>query len=106
MNPHYRTVPGTEENLALANDIHPFDDAPAMCSDPHPVLVDGIYGRASVGTLGGYSTRICIELDEEHPELGTYFVTKYFKITTPGEVSWGHDGKSFSIQKIIETVQS
>ena len=54
MNPHYRTVPGTEENLALANDIHPFDDAPAMCSDPHPVLVDGIYGRASVGTLGGY----------------------------------------------------
>ena len=33
----------------------------------HPVLVDGIKGKACTGTLGGYSERIRINLEEEHP---------------------------------------
>lgn len=106
MSTHYKTVPGTEQNLSLEQDMHPFDQTQTECSPPHPVLVDGMLGRASVGSLGGYSTRICIELDEQHPDLGTYFVTKYFRINTPGTVTWGHEGKSFSIQKIIEGTHS
>jgi hypothetical protein len=97
-----KTEPGTEENLQLEVDAHPFDEVRQRMSQPHPVLVDGIRGVASVGSHGGYSTRIVVSLEEEHPDLGTEFVTKYFIIDTPGIVKWGHDGKSFSIEKIIE----
>ena len=101
MSTDIKTEPGTEENLQLVRDPHPFDEAPQTPSTFHPVLVDGIRGLAAVGSLGGYSTRIAVELEEEHPDLGREFATKYFMINEPGVVEWGHDGKSFTIQKIL-----
>ncbi len=95
-----KTIPGTEENLRLAQDATPFN--PADLSEPHPVMVDGIRGVASVGSHGAYSDRIYVKLEEEHPEIGLEFGTKYFRIETPGEVRWGHDDKSFKIEKIID----
>jgi hypothetical protein len=102
MTTNLKTIPGTEENLQLEVDAHPFDEVRQPTSEPYPVLVDGIRGVASVGSHGGYSTRIVILLEEEHPDLGKEFATKYFMIDTPGVVKWGHDGKSFTIDKIIE----
>ena len=97
------TVPATEENLKLEEDVHPFDqDLPKTVEFKlHPVIVDGILGQACVGTLGAYSQRIRINLAEEHPELGSDFQTKYYIFTEPGKVTWGHSGASFTIEKII-----
>ena len=102
MTSNIKTEPGTEQNLSLEVDTHPFDTEWNIPSPFHPVLVDGIRGIAAVGCLGGYSTRIAVELEEEHPDLGRMFATKYFLLDTPGLVQWGHDGKSFTIEKIIE----
>ena len=97
------TIPATEENLKLEEDVHPFDaDLPKTVEFKlHPVIVDGILGQACVGTLGAYSQRIRINLEEEHPDLGTDFQTKYYIFTEPGKVTWGHSGASFTIEKII-----
>tara|TARA_B100001287_G_scaffold118852_1_gene100081 strand:- start:84 stop:413 length:330 start_codon:yes stop_codon:yes gene_type:complete len=98
-----RTEPATEENLSLENDIHPFDSNPhRKLSKRHPVIVDGIVGEACIGCLGGYSTRINIELNEEHPELGREFQTKYFRFIEPGFVEWGHYGQNFNIEKVVK----
>ena len=102
MSTDITTEPGTEENLRLVSDPHPFDTVHQPPSSFHPVVVDGIRGLAAVGSLGGYSTRIAVELEAEHPDLGREFATKYFLFDTPGVVKWGHDGKSFSIQKIVD----
>ena len=97
------TIPATEENLKLEEDVHPFDqDLPKTVEFKlHPVIVDGILGQACVGTLGAYSQRIRINLAEEHPELGSDFQTKYYIFTEPGKITWGHYGASFTIEKII-----
>jgi hypothetical protein len=97
------TIPATEDNLKLEEDVHPFDqDLPKTVEFKlHPVIVDGILGQACVGTLGAYSQRIRINLAEEHPELGSDFQTKYYIFTEPGKVTWGHSGASFTIEKII-----
>ena len=97
------TIPATEDNLKLEEDVHPFDaDLPKTVEFKlHPVIVDGILGEACVGTLGAYSQRIRINLAEEHPELGSDFQTKYYIFTEPGKVTWGHYGASFTIEKII-----
>jgi len=97
------TIPATEDNLKLEEDVHPFDqDLPKTVEFKlHPVIVDGILGQACVGTLGAYSQRIRINLAEEHPDLGTDFQTKYYIFTEPGKVTWGHSGASFTIEKII-----
>ena len=99
MSTRFNTEPGTEHNLRLLQDATPF--SPAELSDPHPVLVDGILGLASIGSHGAYSDRIYIALEEEHPDLGREFGTKYFRIEEPGRVEWGHEGKSFTLEKII-----
>ena len=98
-----KTIPATEDNLKLEEDVHPFDqDLPKTVEFKlHPVIVDGILGQACVGTLGAYSQRIRINLAEEHPDLGTDFQTKYYIFTEPGKVTWGHSGASFTIEKII-----
>ena len=44
-----------------------------------------------------------ITLEKEHPELGREFSTKYYMIETPGIVTWGHNGQSFTIEKIVGT---
>ena len=58
------TIPATEENLRTENDVHPFDeDLPKKLeATMHPVLVDGIKGVATTGTLGTYSDRIVVSL--------------------------------------------
>lgn len=100
LDKNYNTVPATEENLKLESDYSPFDSENRVLSEPHAVLVDGIIGKACVGSLGTYSTRISITLEEEHPELGKEFITKYFIFKEPGLVSWGHEEKNFQIEKI------
>ena len=100
------TIPATEENLSLEVDRHMMDTQSTEPlpdpSPPHPVLVDGIRGEAAIGCFGTWSTRISIVLEEEHPELGTEFMTKYFQFTEPGVVHWGHHGQSFRIVKTLE----
>ena len=97
------TTPATEENLTLIIDDHPFNEPrPAQLSAFHPVIVDGISGTAAVGSLGGYSTRLAIHLDSDHPDLGTEFGTKSFRFLQPGLVEWGHDGKRFEILKVLD----
>lgn len=97
------TIPATEEALKLDIDDHPMaDQRPRELSPFHPVVIDGILGTAAVGSLGGYSTRIAITLETPHPDLGTEFGTKSFQFLQPGVVMWGHDGKQFTIQKIVE----
>jgi len=97
-----KTILVTEKDLFLEQDIHPFDENPQPLSDPHPVLVDGIKGTAAIGSLGGYSTRIRILLEEEHPDFGKEFQTKYFMFKEPGICMWGHDEKTFTVEKIVE----
>ena len=100
------TIPATEENLTLEVDRHMMDTQSNELlpepSAPYSVLVDGIRGEAAVGSFGTWSTRIRIVLEEEHPELGKEFMTKYFQFTEPGVVHWGHHGQSFRIVKTLE----
>tara|TARA_B100000405_G_scaffold293554_1_gene245929 strand:- start:819 stop:1190 length:372 start_codon:yes stop_codon:yes gene_type:complete len=100
------TIPATEENLTLEVDRHMMDSQSKEPlpepTPPYSVLVDGIRGEAAVGCFGTWSTRISIVLEEEHPELGKEFMTKYFQFTEPGIVHWGHDGQSFRIVKTLE----
>ena len=100
------TIPATEENLTLEVDRHMMDTQSTEPlpdpSQPHPVIVDGIRGEAAIGCFGTWSTRISIVLEEEHPELGKEFMTKYFQFIEPGVVHWGHHGQSFRIVKTLE----
>ena len=100
-----KTILATEKDLMIENDVHPFDeDLPKTVNfdeQMHPVLVDGIKGKACTGTLDSYSERIRINLEEEHPELGRDFQTKYYMFLEPGKVLWGHDEKTFKIEKIV-----
>ncbi len=100
------TIPATEENLTLEVDRHMMDSQSTEPlpepTPPYSVLVDGIRGEAAVGSFGTWSTRIRIVLEEEHPELGKEFMTKYFQFTEPGVVQWGHYGQSFRSEKILE----
>jgi len=87
MSTEYITEPVTEENLRLLMDPHPFDHEQQAISAPYPALVDGIRALASIGGHGGYSDRIVISLEKDHPELGREFATKYYRIDTPGVVT-------------------
>ena len=103
--PKINTEPATETSLAVENDSHGFDEnpnyeAPIM----HDVLVDGTPAKAGVGSFGMYSTRIVLLFDPPHPEWGGEFAIKRFIIeeNNPGVMKWGHEGKSFNIEKIVE----
>ena len=61
----------------------------------------GSQSVATNATLGSYSERILIHLEEEHPELGKEFGTKYFIFKEPGLVMWGHNEQTFTIHKIV-----
>ena len=99
------TIAAKEKDLMIENDAHPFDDGLPktvnFSEQMHSVLVDGIRGKACTGTLGGYSERIRINLEEEHPDLGMDFQTKYYMFLEPGKVLWGHEKKTFEILKIL-----
>ena len=99
-----KTCPVTEIDLIVQNDNHGFDQNPSL--EPpimHDVLVDGRAAKAGVGSFGAYSTRIVLVFDPPHPEWGNEFSTKYFIFDDkePGVVKWGHEGKSFHIEKIV-----
>ena len=51
--------------------------------------------------MGGYSTRLTLQLEAPHPDFGIDFGTKYFRFLEPGLVEWGHDGKQFTVLKIV-----
>jgi len=101
MEERTKTIPATEKDLYLDQDVHPFDESQHSLSEPHAVLVDGIKGTAAVGSLGGYSTRLRILLEEEHPDFGKEFQTKYFMFKEPGLCMWGHHEKTFKIEKVL-----
>ena len=101
MEERTKTIPATEKDLYLEQDAHPFDESQSSLSELHTVLVDGIRGTAAVGSLGGYSTRLRILLEEEHPDFGKEFQTKYFMFKEPGLCMWGHDEKTFKIEKVV-----
>jgi len=116
----FKTIPATEENITLEVDtsqtiagttdfgelsstympISGSTDLNIM-SPPHAVLVDDIKGLAGIDYYGSYSLRLQITLEEAHPDLGTSFTTKYFRFPTPGVVEWGHEMKSFKLEKIV-----
>ena len=100
------SVPATEENLRLEIDpsiMDVTDDGnPPESSPLHSVLVDGIRGVAGIGYFGTWSQRIHLILEREHQTLGSNFMTKYFRFTRPGVVSWGFDDQSFTIVKTLE----
>lgn len=101
MAPH--TVPATQENLQLEVDDHPMAESrPERVSDSHPVLVDGIVGTAAVGCFGAYSLRLVVQLESEHPDLGTEFGTKHFRFVEPGLVEWGGEPKRFRLLKMVQ----
>ena len=96
------TIPATEENLQLEVDDHRMNTThPSRLSAIHTVLLDGIEGTAAVGAMGGYSTRLVFQLETPHPDFGVDFGTKHFLFLGPGLVEWGHDGKQFTMLKII-----
>lgn len=101
MEQRTKTIPATEKDLYLDQDVHPFDESQPSLSELHTVLVDGIKGAAAVGSLGGYSTRLRILLEDEHPDFGKEFQTKYFMFKEPGLCMWGHDEKTFKIEKVV-----
>ena len=91
-------VPVNGEDLVLVNDCNRFDEQYSPDHDPLiPVWVDGIKGKAGIGSFGAFSERLRIILEENHPELGQEFQTKYFLFEQPGQVSWGHHGQKFQI---------
>jgi hypothetical protein len=100
-----KTCPATEIDLIVQNDNHGFDQNPSL--EPpmmHDVLVDGQPAKAGVGSFGAYSTRIVLVFDPPHPKWGNEFSTKYFIFNDkePGVVKWGHEGKTFNIEKIVK----
>ncbi len=60
------------------------------------VLVDGAPAELFVQN-SGWSDKIVLRFAESHSEFGNEFQTKYFEISKPGVVSWGHDGREFAI---------
>ena len=103
MNTPPETVPATETNLRLEEDTHPMQDPSLPLPElvGHEVLVDGVSARAFVGHGGRWSEGISIEFAEEHPTMGKDWGTKYFHFVEPGRVSWGHEGKTFTIHKVV-----
>jgi len=100
-----KTRPAKEKDLIVTNDQHGFDQKPSL--EPpimHDVLVDGHPAKAGVGSFGGYSTKIVVLFDPPHPEWGLEFGTKYFMFdeNEDGIVNWGHDGRNFRIEIIME----
>lgn len=102
----FNIVSATEENLQLEVDSYVGREIePSEISPLHPVIIDGIRGKAGIGYFGTWSPRIKIVMEEEHPDLGVEFMTKYyiFDEKDSGLVNWGKQlGKSFRINKIVE----
>ena len=45
----------------------------------------------------GFSDKVVLQFAEPHSEFGPEFATKYYEISEPGVLSWGHDGRTFSV---------
>ena len=93
--------PATYQSLVVENDYSLFNKTGQKAETiMHDVLIDGIPGKAGIGSFGAFSERIMITLEQAHPELDTEFKTKHFHFTAPGKVEWGHNGQSFEILKV------
>jgi hypothetical protein len=97
--PHLR--PATEADLQVPID---HDHSPMKASTQEAVgtrvLVGGQAATAMVGTLGGWSTRIVLQFDNDLnlPEGMTQdFATKHFHFTEPGRLAWGHEGRTVEV---------
>lgn len=98
-----KSVPATEANLRLEQDMHPMQDPllPVPELVGHEVLVDGVSARAFVGYGNRWSEGMSIEFVDAHPTMGMAWGTKHFHFVEPGRVAWGHEGKTFSIHKVV-----
>lgn len=47
----------------------------------------------------GFDEKICIIWEKPHKVYEQSFTTKYFDLTTPGKLTWGHDSKVILLQK-------
>jgi len=72
------------------------DLSTATQSKPLSVLVDGAPAQMFVADFG-LSDKVVLLFAEPHEEFGSEFQTKYFNISTPGTLTWGHEDRSFSI---------
>ena len=60
------------------------------------VLVDGVPAEMFVADTG-FSDKVVLQFAEPHGEFGPEFASKYYEISEPGVMSWGHDGRTFSV---------
>ena len=60
------------------------------------VLVDGAPAEMFIADAG-FSDKVVLQFAEPHSEFGPEFATKYYEISEPGVLSWGHDGRTFSV---------
>ena len=80
-----KSIPVTIEHLsALAED------------ERLAVLVDGVPAEMFVADTG-FSDKVVLQFAEPHSEFGPEFATKYYEISEPGVLSWGHDGRTFLV---------
>ena len=68
----------------------------ATQSKPLSVLVDGAPAQMFVADFG-LSDKVVLLFAEPHEEFGSEFQTKYYEISTPGTLTWGHENRNFSI---------
>ena len=86
-----------QEAAAMTNTPITQDDFnTATESKPLSVLVDGAPAKLFTSD-SGWSDKVVLLFAEPHDEFGSDFQTKYYEISTPGTLTWGHDGRSFSI---------
>ena len=63
------------------------------------VIVDGHSAECFLHDTLFYTTKVVILFDEDHPQWGEYFTTKYFMFNEPGKMHWGH-GDEYMVMKV------
>jgi hypothetical protein len=86
-----------QKATTMTNSPITLDDlSTATQSKPLSVLVDGAPAQMFASD-SGWSDRVVLLFAEPHEEFGSEFQTKYFEISTPGTLTWGHENRNFSI---------
>jgi uncharacterized protein YfeS len=61
------------------------------------VIVDGKYrARMTVSYFDTYSPRLRFDFEDEHPEFGRVFMTKYFVDVDGTKWEYGYEGKTIA----------
>ena len=87
-------VPLSEPDIPLRGENDSLEDKSIR------VMFDGLKGRCFISSIPWRSEAIIVVFDEEHPQFGKEFGTKYYFIDTPGVLGYGHEGKSIEIYSI------